>query len=153
MSHATPASSKLVNRRDERVGRIAGVVGEESDDGTSWAVVRLGWLGLHRALVPIGDAVEQDGAVGVIFETEHIRAAPSVSVENGRLSVEQADVLRRHYGLEPVLEPSGLPAEGDVELPRETRDAKPPALQEGPESPLTKRRRKRARELGIPQHK
>jgi len=41
----------------------------------------------------------------------------------------------------------------DIELPRETRDATPPAMEEGPDSPLSKRRRKRARELGVPEHR
>jgi hypothetical protein len=146
------SSSKLVNRRDERVGRIVRVVGEEGADEPGWGVVRLGLLGLRTALVPLGDATEHNRAVRVPYETESIRGAPSARIENDRLSVEEADRLHRHYGLEPLVEPSGLAAEDDVDLPRETRDAKPPALEEDPDSPLTKRRRERAQELGIPEH-
>jgi hypothetical protein len=58
--------------------------------------------------------------------------------------------LHRYYGLERV---TGLTAPGtddEIELPRETRDAEPPGMKEGPDSPLTKRRRKRAEEMGVP---
>jgi hypothetical protein len=49
----------------------------------------------------------------------------------------------------------GINAEdSDVEtdLPRETRDAEPPGMDDSPDNPLNKRRRKRAKELGVPQH-
>lgn len=146
------ASSKVVNRRDERVGRIARVVREEQADGPTWAVVRLGWLGLRSRLVPLGDATEHHRAIHLPYETEQVRAAPVIEVQGDRLSVEQADELHRHYGLEPLIAPSGIADEDDIDLPRETRDAKPPAMEEGPDSPLGRRRRERARELGVPEH-
>ena len=49
-----------------------------------------------------------------------------------------------------VVPPSGITDADELELPRETRDAKPPAMEEGSDSPLTRRRRKRAKELGVP---
>jgi hypothetical protein len=152
MTRVETAGSKLVNRRDERIGKIDRIVREQRDDEvrTEWAVVRLGLLGLRRALVPLGDAVEHDGAIRVPYETEQIRAAPAVGLEDDRVPEQQADLLHRHYGLEPLTAPSGIAAEDDIELPRETRDAKPPAMEDGPDSALSKRRRERARELGVP---
>jgi PRC-barrel domain len=52
--------------------------------------------------------------------------------------------------LKPTARADWDAAEEESELSRETRDATPPALKEGPDSPLTKRRRERADELGIP---
>ena len=142
---------EVVNLRGERIGKINALLSHGDADQPSWARVKIGRLGLHSSVVPLDDAVEEDGHIKLLYETEYVEEAPSVDPDGDRLSDEDADLLCRHYGLERVAAPSGI-EDDDIELPRETRDAKPPALEEGPDSPLNKRRRERAKELGVPDH-
>jgi hypothetical protein len=139
---------ETLNVRGERLGKIDAVfAGKDGKPG--WARVKLGRLGLHKAIVPLEMAEDTGGKLTLPYETDHIHHAPDVDPQDGRFDDAQLDLLCRHYGLEPVAPPSGI-AEDDIELPRETRDAKPPALDEDEDSPLVKRRRERARELGVP---
>jgi hypothetical protein len=137
----------LVDIRHERIGRITEVLSHEQGD---WAVVRVGLLRLHKACVPLCDAREEDGDVWVVYERDHVMDVPGIQPDGDAISDEDADRLHRYYGLEPVIVPEP-PDDEEVDLSRETRDAKPPQMQEGPDSPLAKRRRERAEELGVPQ--
>lgn len=140
---------EVLNVRGERLGKIDTLLVHGEAESPAWARVKLGRLGLHKSIVPLEMAEETHGRVTLPYETEHVRHAPDIDPEEGRLDDAQVDLLCRHYGLEPVAPPSGI-AEDDIELPRETRDAKPPALDEDENSPLVQRRRERARELGVP---
>lgn len=140
---------EALNVRGERLGKLDAVFTHGEGEKAQWAQIKIGLLGLHKAVVPLEMAEEANGKLTFPYETEHIRHAPEVDPEEGRLNDEQVDQLCRHYGLEPIAPPSGI-SEDDIELPRETRDAKPPALEEGEDSPLVQRRRERARELGVP---
>jgi len=141
---------EVLNVRGERLGKISALLSHGDRESADWARIRIGRLGLRKSIVPLGNAVEENGSLQLLYETEHVRKAPSVEPEDGRLSDDDVDLLCRHYGLEPVNPPSGI--DDDIELPRETRDAKPPAMEEDENSPLVKRRRERAKELGVPDH-
>jgi hypothetical protein len=150
----TPAELEgrdVLSVREEKIGKIDQLYTEGDDDEPKWARLKLGVLGLHSALIPLHDAQDEDGQLRIVYEKDHVRDAPSVEPDGDHLDEEDADLLRRYYGLERV---SGLTAPGgdddDIELSRETREAEPPGLKEGPDSPLTKRRRQRAEELGVP---
>lgn len=113
----------------------------------NWARLKMGILGKGSSLIPLRDAQQEGDEVRVVYKKEHVKAAPDVEPQGEELSDEQADGLHGHYGLERV---TGLTAEGarnDIELPRETRDAKPPGMEEGPDSPLAKRRRQRRQDI------
>ncbi|HET9720855.1 MAG TPA: hypothetical protein VFP55_12320 [Solirubrobacteraceae bacterium] len=142
----------LVNVRGEKVGKIDELVGRGEGEDQTWACVKYGLLGARSTYVPLEHAVEEDGHVRVPYETEIIRQAPDVTLEDGRISEADAEQLHRHFGLEPLHTPVQETDDHDEELPREPRDAIPPAMEEGEDSPLTKRRRERARELGVPEH-
>lgn len=141
---------ELSNVRGERLGKIDALLVYGEEETPNWARVKLGRLGLHKAIVPLENAEEVDGKLCLPYETEHVQGAPDVEPEDDRLGDEQVDLLCRHYGLERVAPPSGI-EDDDIELPRETRDAKPPALEEGDDSPLVQRRRERMEELGVPE--
>ncbi len=116
-------------------------------EGDVWARVKLGLLGTDSSLVPLRDAQEDDDGIRIVYEREHVKAAPEIEPEGEELSDEEADTLHGYYGLERV---KGLTAElsdEDIKLSRETRDAKPPGMDEDPDAPLPKRRRKRQEEL------
>jgi hypothetical protein len=137
----------VVDIRGEKIGRIERL---RCHGDEQWAVVKLGLFGLRSTLVPLNDAVEEDGKLRVVYEREHVKDAPDVDTDGDELGDEDADLLHGYYGLERVTGLTAPGAEDEMELPRETRDAEPPGMKEGPQSPLTKRRRKRAEELGVP---
>lgn len=137
----------VVDPHGDKIGKIDALFVQGDADVPNWARVKMGLLGTDSALVPLRDAQEEGDEVRLVYEREHVKAAPEVEPDGDELSDEQVDKLHGHYGLERVL---GLTAEGEedeMELARETRDAKPPGMEEGPESPLSKRRRDRQREI------
>lgn len=141
---------ELLDIRGEKIGKIERVLAE-GDAESKWAVVKVGILGMHSTLVPLDDAEAQDGAVRVVYEKDHVKNAPEVEVDDDdQISSGNADVLHGYYGLERVTGLAAPNADDDIDLSRETREAEPPGMKEGPDSPLTKRRRQRAEELGVP---
>ncbi len=138
---------EVVDPHGYKIGKIDALFVHGDSEVPNWARVKMGVLGTGSALVPLQDAQQEGDDVRLVYEKEHVKAAPEIEPDGDTLSDEQADALHGHYGLERVL---GLTAEGsedEIELPRETRDAKPPGMEEGPESPLSKRRRERQEEI------
>jgi hypothetical protein len=121
---------QVVDPHGYRVGKIRAVFEREGGEQACWALVRSGLL--KRSFVPLQDAQEDDGEVRIVYEKEHVKAAPKVKAEHGQLSDEDANVLHRFYGLDRVIAPSGIDDEDKLDLPRETREAKPPDLSELP---------------------
>ena len=139
---------ELMNVRGERLGKIDGLITYGEVDGPNWARVKIGRLGRHKSVVPLENAEEVDGKLCLPYETEHVQNLPDMELEGDGLTDEQADLLCRHYGLERVAPPSGI-EDDKIELSRETRDAKPPALEQG-DNDLEERRRERAEQLDLP---
>jgi hypothetical protein len=121
---------QVVDPHGYRVGKVRAVMEREGGERACWAYVRLGPL--RRSFVPLQDAQDDDGRLRIVYEKEHVRAAPQVKARRGEISDEDANDLHRHYGLDRVIAPSGIDEEDDFELPRETREAKPPDLSELP---------------------
>ena len=152
MAEDSGIEGKLVGRgvvdpHGYKIGTIDALLVHGDRDVPNWARVKMGILGRDSALIPLHDAQEDGDDVRLVYEKEHVKAAPEVEPDGESLSDEEADRLHGHYGLERVV---GLTAEGsedEMELPRETRDAKPPGMEEGPDSPLSKRRRERQDEI------
>jgi hypothetical protein len=137
----------VVDPHGYKVGTIDALYLHGDGDTPNWARIKMGILGTDSALIPLRDAQEVQDDVRIVYEREHVKAAPQVEPEGSELSDDEADTLHGHYGLERV---TGLTAEGaddDIELTKETRDAKPPGMDESEDNPLSKRRRKRAKEL------
>jgi hypothetical protein len=120
---------RVIDPHGYRVGKVVAVFEREGGERADWACVRLGLL--RRSLVPLHDAQDDDGRVRVVYEKEHIKGAPKIAIHGAEISDEDADVLNRYYGLDRLIAPSGI-EDDDTELPRETRDAKPPDLHDLP---------------------
>jgi hypothetical protein len=120
----------VVDPHGYKVGKIRGVFGREGGERACWALVRTGLL--RRSFVPLQDAQDEDGRLRVVYEKEHVKASPKVEARRGELTDEDANVLHRFYGLDRVIAPSGIDDEEKLDLPRETREAKPPDLSELP---------------------
>jgi hypothetical protein len=126
--------TQVVDPHGYKIGRVDAVFGRRGDEQACWASVKTGlW---SRSVVPLRDAQHVEGKLRLVYEKEHVKAAPAVKPEDGRrISDEDADVLRRHYGLERVT--AITIRDDELELPRETRHAEPPDLSELP--PATER--------------
>jgi hypothetical protein len=138
---------EVVDPHGYKIGKIEALFLHGESEVPNWARVKVGILGTASALVPLQDAQEEGELVRLVYEKEHVKAAPEIEAGGKRLSDEQADALHAHYGLERVGGRAAEVSEDEIELPRETRDAKPPGMDEGPESPLSRRRRERQDEL------
>lgn len=138
---------EVVDPHGYKVGKIEALFLHGEDDVPKWALVKIGMLHMDSALIPLYDAQEDGDDVRIVYEREHVKAAPEIEPEGDRLSDEEANTLHSHYGLERVQGLAAPGAEDEIELPREMRDAKPPGLDEDPDSPLAKRRRQRAEEI------
>jgi hypothetical protein len=134
----------VVDPHGDKVGTIDALFAHGED---SWARVKLGVLGTDSSLIPLRDAQQDGEDVRIVYEREHVKAAPEVEPDGDELSDDDADALHSHYGLERVKGLTSESEEDDIELSRETRDAKPPGMDESPDAPLAKRRRKRHEEL------
>jgi hypothetical protein len=123
---------QLVDSHGYTIGKIEALFIHGQDERASWALVKTGLVRKESVFVPLHDAQEEGGQIRVVYEKEHVNEAPEIEPNGNELSDEEADVLRGHYGLERV---KGLAAEAsdeDIELPRETRDATPPTMNERP---------------------
>ncbi len=124
---------QVVDPHGYTIGKIEALFIHGQDERASWARVKTGLIRSDSVFVPLHDAQEDGGQIRVVYEKEHVNAAPEIEPDGNELSDDDADVLHSHYGLERVKGLSKETAEeGDIELPRETRDANPPTLDEPP---------------------
>ena len=147
LSTSELVGQSMLNIRGKRLGKVDRLLYQGDRNQPDWVMIKLGRLGVRRTIIPLEHVRAGEGRVQVIEEREWARDAPDVELDGERMTDEEADRLRAHYGLERLTVPT---IEDGTELPRETRDAKPPAMDEGPGNPITERRRQRAEELGIP---
>jgi hypothetical protein len=120
---------QVVDPHGDRVGKVQAVYVQGDEDHVSWALLKLGVIGLHSAVIPLHDAQYDDDRLRIVYEREHVTHAPSVEPDGNRLSDDDTDLLRRHYGLERVQGLTAPGADDEIELSTETRDAKPPMLE------------------------
>ena len=124
---------QVVDPHGYNVGKIDGVFGREGGERACWALVKTGPM--SRSFVPLHDAQDEEGDVRIVYEKEHVNAAPDVEPEGEEIDDEDAEVLHRHYGLDRIT--AITVQDDDEELPRETREAKPPDMSDLP--PATER--------------
>jgi hypothetical protein len=123
---------QVVDPHGYTIGKIEALFLHGHDERASWARVKTGLVRTSSVFVPLHDAQEDGSKIRLVYEKEHVDAAPEIEPDGEELSDEEADVLHGYYGLERV---KGLAAEAsdeDIELPRETRDANPPTMKDPP---------------------
>ena len=121
--------ARLVDPHGYRIGKIRAIFGRSGGENACWARVKTGLL--SHSFVPLQDVQPAEGELRLVYEKQHVKAAPAVKPEGGRkISDEDADLLNRHYGLERVA--AITVQEDNIDLPRETREAKPPDLHDLP---------------------
>lgn len=129
---------KVVDPHGDKVGTIDALLIHGEEERANWAVVKLDAIGPRARFVPLHDAQDEDGDVRIVYEREWVKAAPQIEHDGDHLGDEEADQLRRHYGMERVTAPSVDDDGDEIELSRETREAKPPAMDQGafPKPPI-----------------
>jgi hypothetical protein len=125
--------TQVVDPHGYTIGKIDALFVHGDDERARWARVKTGIVRKDSVFVPLHDAQADGGQIRVVYEKEHVNEAPEIEPDGNELSDDDADVLHTHYGLERV---KGLTKEtleeGDIDLPRETRDATPPTMKERP---------------------
>jgi hypothetical protein len=129
---------KIIDPHGDKIGTIEALLIHGDEERANWARIKLGAFGIHSAFVPLHEAQDEDGDVRIVYEREYVKAAPEIEPDGDRIGDEDADVLHRHYGMERVVGLTKQDADDDIELSRETRDAKPPAMDQGafPKPPI-----------------
>jgi hypothetical protein len=132
----TLVGKEVIDPHAETVGEIEALLIHRGSDRANWALVRTSMFGISRSLVPLHDAQDDGGRVRVVYEKEHVRAAPEVEPDGQEIDDDGAELLHRHYGLERV---TAITVQADeIDLPRETREAKPPDMSDLPPASVRK---------------
>ena len=92
--------TRLLDVCGTRVGTIVRVRADEPGADPAWIVVDLGRLAPRLVAGPAGDAIGWSGQVTVPYSRATIRLAPRLWRPGDAIDAER---LRRHYGLAPVL--------------------------------------------------
>ncbi len=87
-----------MDRRGDKIGKIAAVYVEEVTNQTAWVLVHTGVFGIRERIVPIVHAVRHGDDVSVPFEKAFVLDAPSVNAEIG-LTEGEAALLGTFYRL------------------------------------------------------
>ena len=111
---------QVVDPHGYTIGKIEALFLHGQDERASWARVKTGLVRTSSVFVPLHDAQEDGSKIRLVYEKEHVDAAPEIEPDGEELSDEEADVLHGYYGLERV---KGL---------AETRDANPPTMKDPP---------------------
>jgi hypothetical protein len=89
----------VLDRDGQKVGKLRDLFLDSQTDRPEWAGVSTGFLGRKRALVPLAEATEAEGAVRVAFTEEQIKDAPTMDPDM-ELSQSEEEDLYRYYGLD-----------------------------------------------------
>lgn len=104
------------DRDGAAVGKVAQVFPSDSDGSAAFVSVTTGLFGGHATLVPVEDATFDGSDLHVGYTKSAIKDAPSPGAGN-TLSLAEANVVRKHFGLSPVGK-----ATGDMGDPHENLD-------------------------------
>jgi sporulation protein YlmC with PRC-barrel domain len=88
----------VVDRNGERIGTLEELYLDERDE-PAWATVRAGFLGRRSSLVPLGGMTLVGEELEVPYERQRVEDAPDIEPSE-QVADEDADRLRRHYGLD-----------------------------------------------------
>lgn len=88
----------MVDRTDDKVGRVADVYLDEVSGAPEWIAVVTGLFGRRISFVPLAGASEVGDQIKVAHEKSLIKDSPNIE-HDGELSREDEERLYRHYGL------------------------------------------------------
>lgn len=97
MDEAKALAGRDLVARGERVGTIAGPLGDDDAGDASWLAVDVD--DAKRAVIPVADVALRDDAVSVPYSRQQVLDAPAPS---GELETPDDHALRAWYGLPSV---------------------------------------------------
>jgi uncharacterized protein (TIGR02271 family) len=89
----------MVDRDGGRIGPIDAIYLDDETGEPEWALVTTGLFGTKASFVPLAQATEADGDVGVPYDKQLVKDAPRIDPD-GHLSEAEERQLWRHYGLD-----------------------------------------------------
>ncbi len=109
----------------DKLGKVGQVYLDDETGKPEWATVQTGLFGTKESFVPLAQAELTDNGLSVPYTKDHVKDAPNVEVEQGRLSQDEEAQLYRHYGLDysKAQSDSGLPAQGGTGQGEQSRSA------------------------------
>lgn len=113
------------DRDHKKVGEIGQVFLDDATGRPEWMTVRTGMFGTKETFVPLEPAEMRGEDVVVPFSKDEIKDAPTVSIEEEHLPLDQEQRLYEHYGLqyEPVADAEMEAPAPVVEAPMTEMDA------------------------------
>jgi sporulation protein YlmC with PRC-barrel domain len=89
---------KVVGRDGGSLGKVDQLYADREDGEPIFLTVHTGLFGLHTHFVPTKDARLDGDTVAVPYDSDKVKAAPSIPAD-GELSPEEEERLYRHYGI------------------------------------------------------
>lgn len=86
----------------EKIGTVEHYFVDDRTGAPSWVAVSTGLLGTRHSIVPATEATFADGALRVPVSVDAVKSAPHL--EGVHLSPDEEARLRRHYGLDSVVD-------------------------------------------------
>lgn len=90
---------EVVDRDDEKLGKLEDVYVDVTTDEPAFGAVKLGFIGHHRlAFVPLSGATAGQDHVKVTASKDLVKDAPAIE-PGGELSADAESGIYAHYGL------------------------------------------------------
>ena len=89
----------LVDRDDEKIGKLQDVYVDVENDEPQFGTVKEGFIGRHLTFVPLGGITVGPDELQVAVAKEQIKAAPNIEQHGEELSQADESALYHHYEL------------------------------------------------------
>jgi uncharacterized protein (TIGR02271 family) len=103
----------VIDANGDRIGNVEEIYLDAETSEPEWALVNTGMFGTKSTFVPVRDAIEADGALGVPFDKATVKDAPKIDPD-GELSQREERELYGYYGMDysEARSDTGLPDRG-----------------------------------------
>jgi uncharacterized protein (TIGR02271 family) len=93
------SGSTVIDSTGDKIGRAGEVYLDDSTGQPDWVTVLTGLFGTRESFVPLPQASWDGENLRVPYTKDQVKGAPQIET-GGHLSVEEEEVLYRHYGLD-----------------------------------------------------
>lgn len=90
---------QVLDTTGQKIGTVQDVIYDEAVQKPQWLVVKTGFLGTKKVVVPAGDARADGDKLMVPYTEDRVKQAPSVLADDA-LSEDEERELSLYYGLD-----------------------------------------------------
>jgi hypothetical protein len=90
---------QLVDRDDEKIGKLEAVYVDVENDEPMFGTVKEGLIGRHLTFVPLGGITIGPDNLQVAVSKEQVKDAPNIELQGDELSQTDEKSLYHYYGL------------------------------------------------------